>query len=108
MKAKFSVAYEVVTHADCDDCEDQSGGWIGESMPLRDAVKELHGTRTNMVDGVECIEPDSRPCDRPRSIRVCNGMEFETGAYESRTLFIPESVTRSTARRIARIVGVKL
>jgi hypothetical protein len=65
-------------------------------------------TRTSRVDGVEAIEADSYPCDVPRWITVYNGMEYETGASESRSLHIPDTVTPGTARRIAKLLGVRL
>jgi hypothetical protein len=105
-KARFSVTYDIVTpdsaeHGDTDEC-----GHIGQGLTLREAIKELHATRTCRVDGVQAIETDSFPCTAPRWITVTNGMEFETGAHESRALHIPNNVTPASARRIAMLAGV--
>lgn len=108
MKTTFGVTFEIITPESAEDGEADSRGWIEEGASLRDALKALHGTRTNRVGGVEDISLDSWPCERPRSITVTNGSEFETGAHESRALHIPASVTRSSARRIARAAGAKL
>ncbi len=103
----FDVTYEIVTPESAEDGEAEERGFIGEGLTLRDAVWEVQATRTNAVDGVECIECDSWPCRRPRWITVNNGMEFETGANESRSLHIPSTVTPASARRIARLIGVR-
>jgi hypothetical protein len=83
-------------------------GWIAEWIPLREAVKDLHSTRTVEVDGVTDINTDVRYrhpdwLARPCSITVTNGSEFRTGATEERTLHIPNNVTNASARRIARL-----
>lgn len=106
--ATFNVTYEIVTPESAEHGESDETGFIVEGGTLRDAVKELHATRTCHVGGVESVEADSSPCVHPRSVRVVNGREFLTGAVESRTLHIPAEVSQGTARRIARLAGVKL
>jgi hypothetical protein len=106
-RARFTIAQEIVTPESAERGDAESREMLG-AFSLRDALSELHRTRTAYVGGVECIEPDSHPCDRPRWITVVNGPEFETAAQESRALHIPESVTRSSARRIARLAGARL
>jgi hypothetical protein len=116
-KSRFTVTYEIVTPQSAAHGEADERGYVDDHgctdtkplpLTLRDALKAFRGTRTNRVDGVECTELDSSPCVRPRWITVCNGMEFETGAHESRSLHIPGTVTNSSARRIARLTGVRL
>ncbi len=107
-RIKFGVSYEIVTPESSEHGDADERGWIIEATDLRGAIQLAHWTRTNRVDGVTAIETDSSPCVRPRWITVQNGMEFETGANESRTLHIPDSVTTASARRIARLAGVKL
>lgn len=106
MKPVFRVAYDIVTQESAEHGDTADAGMLLDGATLRDALAELHRTRTVHVGGVESIEPDSCPCTRPRSIRVINSTEFLTGACESRTLFIPENVTAASARRIARLAGV--
>jgi hypothetical protein len=106
---KFAVTYSIVTPESAEDGDAEEYGacdWINP-FSLRDALDALHSTRTSKCDGVVAIEPDSAPCDKPRAVTVFNGMEFETGAHESRTLHIPDTVTRASARRIARAAGVR-
>lgn len=100
----FNVTYDIVTPESAEHCDYEESGFIAESVTLRDAITDLHRTRTCMVDGVSAIETDSIPC----SVRIVNGTEFETGAVESRTLHIPLTVSAATACRIARLIGAKL
>lgn len=104
-RARFNVTYEIVTpesvaHGDADE-----RGYIVEGATFRDAVAELGATRTARVDGRNGIEADCCAPGVPRWITITNGMEFETGAYESRSLHIPDNVTPSSAVRIARYLG---
>jgi hypothetical protein len=74
-------------------------------MTLRDALQKLYGTRTNKVDGVECIEPSATCIADTRWISVHNGQEFETGARESRSLHFPEGLSVYTKSRIVRLIN---
>ena len=104
----FNVTYEIVTPESAEEGDAEERGFICEGFSLRDAMTLLHETRTSLVDGVESIDCDSYPCDCPRWITVTNGMEYETGAHESRSLHIPAALTEATARRIARLAGATL
>ena len=106
--ALFDVTFEIATPESAEDGDAEDRGFIGESLTLRDAIEEVRGTRTSRVDGVECVECDSFPCDRPRWITVYNGAEYETGARESRALHVPPSVSDASARRIARFLGARV
>ena len=97
----FDVTYEIVS----PDGEVEGSGFLCRKFSLRDAVEIVHATRTNRVAGVECIECGSSPVVAPRWVTVFNGMEFETGMRECRSLHIPESCTPATRRRIARMLG---
>jgi hypothetical protein len=105
---RFNVTFEIVTPESAENGDFEELGFAGEGLALRDAIEEVRGTRTSMVGGVECIECDSSPCDRPRWVTVYNGMEYETGARESRSLHIPSSVSDASARRIARYLAAQL
>lgn len=102
---KFNVTYEIVTDesAEQGDCEER--GFISENVSLRDALDDVSATRTSRCDGVISIEPSCSDTGQARWITVDNGMEFETGAYESRSLHIPAHVTVASRRRIARLMG---
>jgi hypothetical protein len=99
---QFSVAHLIVTqesaeHGECDESQSDSSG----PLSLRDAVKDLFQTRTAHCDGISTIEGDH--C----AVTVYNGMEYLTGAYENRTLFIPPNVSKASARRLAKLLGVQ-
>lgn len=97
---RFNVTYDIVTPESAEHGDYAESGFIGESMSLRDAVAAVQETRTSHVDGrnVELCN-----AGLGYAIRVDNGMEFETGASETRALHLPTS--RATARRIARLVS---
>lgn len=103
--SEFSVSQEIVTpesaeHGDFDSC-----ATLRYNLSLRDAIVLVRETRTTRVGGVESISPDSWPmAARIHNVTITNGMEFETGACESRTLSIPFSVTPASSRRIARLL----
>lgn len=102
----FNVTYEVYTEESVENGDSAESGFIGKDLSLRDAIRHVGGTRTNRVDGAN-VEANEWPCIAPRWITVNNGMEFDTGEYESRSLHIPESVTPASRRRIARLLGVR-
>ena len=106
--ARFSVTFEIVTQESAEQGDAEERGFICEGASLREALADVNATRTNEVDGVECIETDSSPCCKPRWVTIVNGMEYRTGAQESRSLHIPDCVTDASARRIARLVGARI
>ena len=103
--SKFSVTYEIVTQESAEHGDADERGFIGKDLSLRDAIDEVNSTRTNMVDGVTCIEPSDSRIEHARWFTVFNGMEFETGAQENRSIHIPDNVTGASRRRIARLMG---
>ncbi len=105
--ARFNVTYEIVTPESAEIGDSDESGFIGEGMTLRDAIEALHDTRTSGCNGVESIECDEMPVRDPRWVTVINGMEFDTGAQESRSLHLPPELTPSTRRRIARMAGAR-
>jgi len=100
----FNVTYEIVTEASAEHGEAEERGFIVEGASLRDALQAVCETRTSFVDGVECIEANDSGIDHARWITVYNGMEYETGAHESRSLHMPEHLTAATRRRIYRLL----
>lgn len=99
----FNVTYEIVTPESAEDGDAEERGFICEDVSLREAIEAVRQTRTNAVDGVECIEPAGSADFR--WITIVNGMEYETGAQESRSIHIPDNVTNATRHRIARLLG---
>ncbi len=107
-RARFAVTFEIVTEESAEHGEADERGYICTGETLREAIKDVCRTRTNLVGGCTGVETDSSPCTRPRWVTVYNDMEFETGAYECRALHIPETVTAASARRIARLAGARV
>jgi len=103
--AIFSVTYEIVTPESAEYGDSDESGFICENVTLRDAIAAVQSTRTSRCDGVTAIECDEAPVRSPRWVTVFNGMEYETGAVESRSLHMPPSLTAATRRRIARLLG---
>jgi len=103
---KFNVTFEIVTPESAEYGEAESRGFIGRDMALRDAVAAFHETRTSQVDGVTAIEPNDSRIDSARWTTIINGMEYLTGACESRSIHLPESLTGATRRRLCRLLGV--
>jgi hypothetical protein len=89
------VTYEIVTP------ESAEGGEVAEGETLRDAISDLYDCRTSRADSGQGIE------DSGRWFTYYHGQEYETGAYESRSLHVPGSITPSSYRRIAKLLGVK-
>jgi len=100
----FNVTYEIVTDESAEHGDADERGFIGENMSLRDAIEAVRETRTNQVDGVECIEASEYPGNNFRWITVVNGREFDTSAQESRSLHLPDQVTGATRGRILRLL----
>jgi hypothetical protein len=104
----FSVTYETVTEESAEQGDFEEIGFYSQNVSLRDAIKDVMSTRTNRVDGVERIEPSDSRVEHARWITVHNGMEYETGARESRSLHFPDNLSGSSRRRIARLLGVNV
>ena len=83
--------------------EHDEAGEIGEFADLRDAIDAVACTRTNAVSGCAISASDS-PVTAGSWLTVDNGMEFETGAYESRTLHFPDHVTRASRARVLKLL----
>ena len=103
--ALFDVTYEIITQASAEHGEADAMGYICEAATLREALERVNETRTCRVDGVHAIEADEYPIVAPSWVTVFNGMEYETGAHENRSLHFPKSLTPATRRRIARLLG---
>lgn len=104
--ATFTITYEIVTQESAEHGDAEERGVIAIDVSLRDAIAMVNETRTNRVNGVECVECDEWPIRSPRWITVYNGTEYETGAQESRSLHIPEHVTAESRIRICRLMGI--
>ncbi len=106
MAREFSVSFEIVTPESAENGEAEDSGFELESGSLREAVETLFGTRTSGVGGVEYIEPDCSDTTQARWLTVANGMEFRTGARESRSLHFPNTMTPASRARLCALLSV--
>ena len=104
--ALFNVTYEIVTPESAEHGDADERGFIVEGVSFREAVEEVQLTRTCHVGGIESVEASDSRIKSARWFTIINGMEFYTGACESRSLHIPEHITAASRRRIARVLGV--
>lgn len=104
---KFCVSYVIVTEESVENGEADERGIVDDALTLRDAITEVQRTRTNLVGGIESVSTDSWPEKAVRWITINNSAEYETGARESRTLHLPDTITPASSRRIARLLGVR-
>jgi len=105
---RFNVTYDIVTQESAEHGDFDEIGFISQNVTLRGAISDVFATRTNQVEGCECVEPSDSRTGNARWITVTNGTEYETGACESRALHFPESLSSATRRRIARLMGVRV
>lgn len=107
ISARFDVTAEIVTPESAADGDAADRYYVTKGATLRDAVAFVRATRTNAVEAAEVAECNEWPMVAPRWITIHNGLEYLTGATESRSLHLPDSLTPSTRRRIARLLGVR-
>ncbi len=100
----FDVTYEIITPESAEHGDAERRGYAGVELGLRDAIRELFEVETCQTGGIEAIEPNCSDSSAARWITVYNGMQYETGAQENRSLHFPEHLTASTKRRIMRLV----
>ena len=101
----FNVTFEIMTQESAEYGEAEKQGYIAEGVSLRDALALVFETRTNQVEGVTTIEANEYPVTAPSWITVYNGMEFFTGANESRSIHFPDNMTASSRCRVARLMN---
>ena len=105
---RFNVTYDIVTEESATRGDYAEAGFICQGVSFRDAIKAVGETRTIRVSGVESIDPSDSDVESAGWITITNGMEYETGACESRSIHIPDSVSGASRIRIARLLGVRV
>jgi hypothetical protein len=104
---KAYVTYSIVTPESAEHGEYDEYGDIGEYDSLHDAIAELFTTRTNMVDGIRATSGHYADYGKRMCLSVFNGMEYETGAEEQRSIHI-HGISRASAFRISKLLNIKL
>ena len=106
---RFSVTYEIVTQESAEHGDHDEIGFIVQEESFREAFASVQETRTNRVGGIASMEADNGTADEDsRWLTIGNAMEYETGAYESRSFHFPESLSGASRVRIARLLGFKV
>lgn len=96
----FSITYEIITNESAEYGDAEERGFIDEGLTLREAMDALHWYRGSHV------EADSYPLARPRWFTFHDvETNWTTGDTKNVSLHLPETLTDSTRRRIARLVG---
>ena len=99
MSKKFSVAFETVTHESAEVGEAESSGFELENASLREALNTIGGCEGG-------IEANESPVRFPRWFTFYKQNEdYSTGEVTNMSLHIPETVTRSSRLRIAKLIG---
>lgn len=101
---KFNVTYEIMTPESAEYGDADERGFIVEGASLRDALDYVFSTRTSQCEGVEAVEANEYPVVSPGWITVYNGIEYLTGAHESRSIHFPDNMTASSRVRVARLM----
>ena len=110
---KFSVCYAIITDESAEYGEAEESGFIDQGLSLRDAIGETFRTRSNTVDGIVAIEASCYPLpahgilEFTPSCTIYNGMNWENGEYENRSLHPEQPITASSWRRICRLIGAR-
>ena len=105
-KPVFSVSYSIVSNEGEFEGDFNESGFVAEDIGLRDAIGEFFNTRTAHCGGVASIEPSDSDVVSARWFTVNNSTEYLTGECESRSLHVPDSISRASRIRLARILGV--
>lgn len=100
----FNVTYEIVSQNSAEFGEAERRGYAGVELDLRSAIRELFEVETPETDCIQAIEPNCSNLSSARWVTVYNGMQYETGKFENRSLHFPEHITPSSAARIVRLV----
>ena len=101
----WHVTYDIVTEESAEIGDFEEAGFISEDSTLRDAISDLFETRTSHCGGVEYVAANCSSREDASWISVGNGMEFKTGARESRSLHIPDHITPASRARLCRLLG---
>lgn len=107
--ARFSVTFERWTPDDIDAGETDSRGFVVQDASLRDALAEC-GDRPEWA---RATGADEWPVRSPRWFTFDGWNDgtresIEDGIRENRALHIPDGVTPSSRRRIARLLGLQV
>jgi len=95
---KFNVTYETITEESASEGEYESAGYEAENISLRDALSLIGGCEGG-------VEANEYPIRAPRWFTFYKQNEdYSTGEVTNMSLHLPDTLTRSSRLRIARLV----
>lgn len=106
-KARFLVTYESAEHGDVAESGFVTPGGWRDADPCLDPP-EAHAM--TLREALDLVSPVYASSSHPRPGDWFVGAEeqdYRTGAYETRSLHPPRSITPSSMRRLARALGVR-
>ena len=101
----FTVTYEIITPESAELGGADESGIISDSVSLHRALHDVFETRTAHCEGITHIDPSDSDIGQARWITIVNGMEYQTGAYESRSIHLPDNMTASSRKRLLRYMN---
>jgi hypothetical protein len=108
MVTGFAVTYERWSDRDAEIGETDDRGFVIKDVSLRDAMQL--GLEYSQPDFSGFCETNEYPVRAPQWLtwnnwNDCTRDQFEHGIVESRSLHIPDKITKASRRRIARLFG---
>ena len=91
----YSVTYDIVTPESAEDGDVAEAGYVAENVSLRDAIDEVGGVCYDHNGSYDWFTN----CEY--------GIDYQTGAQESRSLHLPDGITGASRGRIGRLLGVR-
>lgn len=98
MIARFAVTYDIVTQESSERGDIAEAGFVSKGETLRDAIKLLCSSRTAHCDSGNGLEVSDSWAS------YYHGMEYCTGAHESRALHWPNTITAASRARVIRAI----
>jgi len=97
-KQRFAVSYDIVTDESAAHGDVEERGYVCADAPLSIAVTYFVNTRTVHCDSGDGLQVGDD------WLTFHNGMEFFTGAYETRYFHFPATITNASRERIIRLI----
>ena len=96
----FNITFETISPESAENGDFEETGFLHEGLTFREAMDVLRWKRGCYV------EADSYPVRNPRWFTFYNAEEHHLcGSVTHWSLHIPEHITESSRRRIAKLVG---
>jgi hypothetical protein len=103
----FRVTYEIVTPESAEHGDAEERGFIepGEwRTPIEEAMRQPDDFTMTLREAMRLCDPQE---DSGRWWSECDGrQDYQTGAYEIRSLHPPEGITAASYARVTRLLGI--